>query len=77
MMDQIIVKYESEILTIKAENKKLKENLHREESKSKELIPQYRDAINRLRKNMHMMKEKLTELNQEKLEEKNKFECLV
>jgi chromosome segregation ATPase len=77
MMDEIIVKYENQLLTFKSENKKLRDNLTREENKAKELIPQYRDAINRLRKNMHMLKDKLTELHQEKTQEKSKFESMV
>lgn len=44
--------------------------LQKEQAKSKELLPQYRESVDKLRKGAHILKEKLKETHHQRKDEK-------
>lgn len=70
VMDEMVSNFANENQDLKDKYKHLQDLYSKEEYKTKQIIPQYREAINKLRGNIAIMKDKLLYLSREKEEEK-------
>lgn len=76
-LNEVIYTYEGENKTLKNEISNLKNQLAKEQVKSRELIPQYKASVERLKKNTQLVRDRLKEIQQLKHNEKIEFENKV
>jgi len=70
MLKEMVSKYQTENGELKDHILYLDGLLQKEQTKSKELLPQYRESVDKLRKGAHILKEKLKETKHQRKEEK-------
>jgi len=73
VLKEMVSKYQTENGELKDHILYLDNLLQKEQTKNKELLPQYRESVDRLRKGAHILKEKLKETQQQRKEEKRQL----
>jgi len=72
-LNEVVSKYDRENAELKNVVHQLKTSLKKEQIKTKEIIPQYREAVTRLKNNTQLLREKLKEIQEQRKIEKNEL----
>lgn len=70
VLKEMVSKYQIENGELKDHILYLDNLLQKEQTKNKDLLPQYRESVDKLRKSAHVLKEKLKETQHQRKEEK-------
>jgi len=76
-LNHVISTLEKENKSLKNEVSQLNEQLEKEQQKSRELIPQYKASVARLKKNTQLIRDKLKDIQEIRIKEKREFEDKV
>lgn len=76
-LNEVISTYETENSQLKSEIAALKSQLSKEQVKNRDVIPQYRESVARLKKNTQLVRNKLRDIQELRQSEKEEFEAKV
>ena len=77
-MQELVNNLDNDRKELKNQIGSLNQNLAKEKMKNKDIIPQYRDSVNRLRKNTNVLREKMKEVqDQKELEHRNLIDKVI
>ena len=65
-MQELVSNLDNENKELKDQIQSLHQHLEKEKMKNKDIIPQYKDSVNRLRKNTNILREKMKEIQDQK-----------
>jgi hypothetical protein len=72
-MNDVLNSVEKENLELKAALSNVNSQLRKEQLKTKEIIPQYRDSVNRLKKNTILLRDKVKEMQELRVSDHNEY----
>lgn len=76
-LNDVVLNSETENSKLKNEIAALKAQLSKEQVKNRDVIPQYRESVARLKKNTQLVRDKLKDLQEIRQTEKDEFEAKV